>query len=51
MSFSTNLKKLREMAGLTQEELANKAKISKSAVMDENILNFLFELINSTSLL
>ena len=32
MSFSTNLKKLREMAGLTQEELANKAKISKSAV-------------------
>lgn len=32
MSFSTNLKKLREAASLTQEELATKAKISKSAV-------------------
>ena len=32
MSFKTNLKRLRELAGLTQEELATKAKISKSAV-------------------
>ena len=32
MSFKTNLKRLRELAGLTQEELATKAGISKSAV-------------------
>ena len=32
MTFSVNLKRLREASGLTQEELATKAKISKSSV-------------------
>lgn len=32
MPFKVNLKRLREIAGMTQEELANRAKLSKSTI-------------------
>ena len=32
MPFKVNLKKLREIAGMTQEELAKRAKLSKSTI-------------------